>query len=454
VKLTEIAKIIDADMKGNNCDIDIKSISTDSRTIKKGELFIALKGNSFCGSDFISNAVKKGASAIITDDISGPGKCVDVPLLFVKKSVDALSMIAKAHRDTFDIPFICIVGSNGKTTTKELLSHILASKFRVLKTEENYNNQIGVAKTLLRLKKHDIAVIETGTNSPGEIAYNGKIINPDIVITLNIGRSHLAGLKTIQGVFREKIAMVKSLKKGGTWIRNCDDKALLKYNRKGIKTIDFAIKNKKTCYRAEDITCVNKGMEFTLKGKKVFLPLLGAHNVYNCLAAIAAAAIFLNHDTIIKTLASFRPAPMRMQVSSCNNFIIINDAYNANPDSLESAVYTLKELHSLGRKMLVCADMLELGKRSGVIHQACGRFIAQSGAIDKLILFGQQAAYTCKGALEAGMKKRNIIKLKDKNDIVCFLKKHVSENDIVLVKGSRSMKMEEVVRGLLDSHRT
>jgi UDP-N-acetylmuramoyl-tripeptide--D-alanyl-D-alanine ligase len=454
VKLTEIAKIIDPEIKSINRDIDIKSISTDSRTIKRGELFIALKGDSFRGSDFISNAVRKGASAVITDDHSASGKYFGIPLLIVKNAKDALSMIARAYRKSFDIPFICIVGSNGKTTTKELLSHILASKYRVLKTEQNHNNQIGVAKTLLRLEDHDIAVIEAGTNSPGEIAYSGKIINPDVVITLNIGRSHLAGFKSIQGVFQEKIKMVESLKKGGIWIRNCDDKSLFKYSRRGIKTIDFAIKNKKSCYKAENITCVNKGMEFAVNGKKVFLPLLGVHNVYNSLAAIAAASIYLDCDTIIKTLVSFRPALMRMQVSYSNNVTIINDTYNANPDSLQSAISALKGLNGPGRKMLVCADMLELGKRSSAIHEACGRFIAKSGTIDKLVLFGQQTAYTCKGALDAGMKKKDIIRLRYKKDIVCFLKKHASENDIVLVKGSRSMKMEEVVQGFLDGRRT
>ena len=454
MKLTKIAAIANAKISGLEKDIDIKSISTDSRTVKKGELFIAIKGQSFNGGNFISDAVKKGALAVMVDDHSSESQSIDVPLLAVESAKHALILIAKAHRDKFRIPFICIVGSNGKTTTKDLLSHMLQAEFKVLKTEENHNNQIGVAKTLLRLKDQDIAVIEAGTNSPGEIAYHSRIISPDIVITTNIGMSHLQGLKNRTGVFREKIAMVESLPKAGVWIKNLDDKMLSPVSYEGIKEIGFAIKNKDAEYRAEHISYKSDSTAFMLRGKKFYSPLLGTHNVYNALGAIAAAGLFMDQRLIQKSLSCFSPTPGRMEVFKCNGFKIINDTYNSNPASLKSAVSALKNIKGKGRKFFVCADMLELGKRSAAIHHSCGRFIAKSGTIDKLVLFGRHAGYTCKGALKGGMKKKDIIEFKDKSGIADFLKEQASEKDVVLVKGSRSMKMEEVVHGLLDSHKT
>ena len=448
MKLKDIIKAVNAKVTGLNNDFNIDSISTDSRTIKKGELFIALNGKHFCGGDFISDAVKKGALAVVAEDSIRARKCIKVPLLVVENAEDALSLIAKAHRDTFHIPFICVVGSNGKTTTKDLLGHILKVKFKVLKTDGNYNNQIGIAKTLLRLKDHDIAVIEAGTNSLGEIARSSRIIRPDIVITTNIGMSHLAGLKTVSGVLKEKIAMVESLPKGGVWIKNLDDKVLAPRNYKGIKTLGFAIENPSAQYRAESITYTDAGIKFFLGKKDFFIPLLGRHNIYNSLAAIAASSIFMEQELIQESLSSFSATPKRMQIYRCNNFKIINDTYNSNPDSLKSAISALKELGECGRNFFVCADMLELGKKSSALHSACGRFIARSGAVDRLILFGRYACDTGKGALNGGMKKNNIIEFKDKNKIVSFLKKQIAENDTVLVKGSRSMKMEEVVEEL------
>ena len=452
MKLKDIIKAVNAKVIGLNNDLSIDAISTDSRTIKKGELFIALNGKSFCGNDFISDAVKKGASAVIADDQISAHKRINVPLLIVENSKDALSAIAKAHRDAFRIPFICVVGSNGKTTTKDLIAHILKARFKVLKTDENCNNEIGIAKTLLRLKDHDIAVVEAGTNFSGEIAYSSRIIKPDIVITTNIGMSHLAGLKSISGVLEEKMAMVESLSKRGVWIKNLDDKALFARKYKNVKTVGFAIDNGSAQYRAESITHTDAGIKFSLRKKDFFIPLLGRHNIYNCLAAIAASSIFMDQELIKKSLSSFSATPKRMQIYRCNNFKIINDTYNSNPDSLKSAVSALKELGECGRKFFVCADMLELGKRSSALHNACGRFIAKSGAIDKLILFGRYACNISKGALNGGMKKSNIIEFKDKNKIVFFLKEQIAENDTVLIKGSRSMKMEDVVEKLIASY--
>jgi UDP-N-acetylmuramoyl-tripeptide--D-alanyl-D-alanine ligase len=453
VKLTDIINITRAEARGIRHNIDIGRISTDSRTINRGELFIALDGKNFCSNDFITDAVNKGASAVIANE-----RCVisgnkDTPLLIVKNTRDALSSIAKAHRELFKIPFICIVGSNGKTTTKDLISHILGTRFNVLKTEENHNNQIGIAKTLLKLENHDMAVIEAGTNSPGEIAHSAKVIRPDIVVTTNIGMSHLEGLKTIDGILREKMAMVEALRTNGagTWVKNLDDKALSTIGYEALNTIGFAIRNKNARYNAEGISCRNDGMEFSIKGECFFIPLVGVHNIYNSLAAIAVTELFMERDAIRQALFSFNPVSKRMQIQRCGSFKVIDDTYNANPNSLECAVAALKDLTGCRKRFFVCADMMELGENSRAIHYDCGKFIARSEAIDSLILFGQYAVNVAQGAIEYGMNKDHIIEAKEKTEIVDFLKQNLAENDVVLIKGSRSMKMEEVVHGLFDS---
>jgi UDP-N-acetylmuramoyl-tripeptide--D-alanyl-D-alanine ligase len=445
-KLKDIIKATNANVTGAASGIDIKSISTDSRTLRRGALFVALKGKKFNSLDFIKDAVRKGASSVMVDKSQICLQQIGVPVLAVNDTEQALGLIAALYRKRFNIPIIAVVGSNGKTTTKNMLGHALSNRFNVLKTEENLNNKIGVAKTLLRLRKgHEIGIIESGTNSPGEIEYAGRIIKPDIVVTTNIGRSHLQGLSTKAGVLKEKIAMVECLEKRGVWIRNCDDKFLMKRNYKNIEIVDFGIANKAAKYRAEDIRHKGQGMEFRV-GKDIFyIPLLGTHNVYNSLAAIAAASLFTDTDTIRKALFSFKAVSMRMQVQDCGRFKIINDAYNANPDSFRCAVSALREFKTAGKRIFVAADMLELGNQSERLHFLAGKFLARSRAADILAAFGQYAPALTRGAVSAGMKKTNVKAFKDKKDIIGFLKKTIKDGDTMLVKGSRGMKMEEII---------
>ncbi|MFA5068548.1 MAG: UDP-N-acetylmuramoyl-tripeptide--D-alanyl-D-alanine ligase [Candidatus Omnitrophota bacterium] len=448
MKLSGIIKTINARLLGSGRDYIVSSFSTDSRTINPGEIFVALNGKNFQGRDFISDAVKKGAAAVITDSFPARYMPEDIPVLLVEKAEDALALIAKKHRQAVDIPLICVVGSNGKTTTKDLLSHILGMRYKVLKTEANYNNLIGVSKTLLNLKDHDIAVVEAGTNSPGEISLSGGIIKPDIVITTNIGMSHLKGLKTLSGVLEEKIAMVEALPKSGVWVKNLDDKMLRMVKYKGIKEIGFAIKSKEAGFRAENIRLRSNGTGFCLSGEDFFLPLIGVHNVYNGMAAIAVSSLFMGRDLIREAMLSFRASPGRMQVIVCRGFRLINDTYNANPTSLMCAVSALNSHGRQGRNYIVCADMLELGSKADKLHYACGKFIAKSKTADTLILFGRHISNMAKGAFDGGMKRSDIKIFKDKGEITVFLKGRIAKGDSVLIKGSRSMRMEEIVDGL------
>jgi UDP-N-acetylmuramoyl-tripeptide--D-alanyl-D-alanine ligase len=443
--LKDIIKATGAKARGNDFQFDVKSISTDSRCTKKDGLFIALNGKNFMGADFIEDAVNKGAIAVMLDKTKKFPKNLSVPYLIVDDTQVALGVIAGMYRKRFRAPFIAVVGSNGKTTTKDMLAHILGENFNVLKTDENYNNKIGVAKTLLGFKGHDMAIIESGTNMPGDIEYAAKIIRPDIVVTTNIGLSHLQGLKNTEGVLKEKIAMVECLEKSGVWIRNCDDNALMKKEYENIKTVDFGIKNKEASFRAEAIRSNDKGTRFCIEKKDFFVPVLGMHNVYNSLAAIAASSLFMDLNSIKKRLKSFKGTAMRMQVQDCNGFKIINDAYNANPDSFKCAVETLKEFKSAGKRIFVCADMLELGEEAENFHYLSGQFLAESNAADILVVFGKHAAAIARGALEAGMNKNSIKEFHDKKHISDFLKNTITDGDTVLVKGSRAMKMEETI---------
>lgn len=428
-----------------HCDTNVKidAVSTDSRCIKKNELFIALKGKKSDGTKFIGKAAERGALAAVVekeDEVSA-----QIPVIRVEDTLKALSDLAKAHRKKFHIPVIGIVGSNGKTTTKDMLGFILRKKLNVLKTQDNLNNKIGVASTLLRLRDEEIAVIEVGTSLIGEIEYNSAVLAPTVVITTNIGVAHLKGLRSREGVLREKIAMVRSLDKGGVWIRNCDDEMLLKEDHEDIKIIDFGIKNKRADFKAEKITQTVQGMKFFLNGKVIRLPLLGVHNVYNALAAIAAASLFMEIGEIRDAFAGFKAPSMRMEAVNCGDFTIINDAYNSNPVSFECAVALFKEYKSKGKKIICCADMLELGENSEKFHYDCGSFLARKKAADFLIIFGDKALFIAKGATDNGMDKNHIKVFTEKKDIPPFLRQILTKGDIVLVKGSRGMEMEEIV---------
>lgn len=440
-------------------DLKAKGISTDSRTIRKGELFIAIKGKHFDGSAFINEAKRKGAIGTVGPE--GVKAISGFPLIEVKDTQKALGSIAKAHRDRFSIPIIAIAGSNGKTTTKDMIARILKERFKVLKTNENENNKIGVARTLLGLKDQEVAVIELGTDSCGEIKYHCDILRPEVAVITNIGPSHLQGLKDIKGVLKEKIALVESLGRDGTWIKNADDDMLsrAKVSEAPPRIITYGIKKKKLNFKAQNIKQTKSGIEFKLKtflkhgppcSNNVFdnatiaLPIFGVHNVYNALAAVASCALFVDIQTMQKALSDFRGLEMRMQILHTNSFVVINDVYNSNPLSLGCAVSVLKDYPAFGRRIAVCADMLELGKDSERWHYQSGQLLAERG-IDWLITFGNKSRHIAKGAIDNGMDKERVAMFRDKNKIISFLHSIIGKGDVVLIKGSRAMKMEEVL---------
>ncbi|NQT90129.1 MAG: UDP-N-acetylmuramoyl-tripeptide--D-alanyl-D-alanine ligase [Candidatus Omnitrophica bacterium] len=452
------------------CRARAKGVSTDSRTIRRGELFIALNGENFNGAKFIGQAIRRGALAVImseTDSLPAAKLRRQVPLIVVKEARRALSAICKAHRDRFDIPIIAITGSNGKTTTKDMIAHMLGKRFKVLSTTGTENNKVGAAQLLLRLKDQDFVVIEVGTNSCGEIRYHSAILRPDMAIVTNIGPSHLEGLKSLEGVLKEKIALVESLGPKGVWVKNCDDKILAGKSYKGLKVISYGIDKEKVDFKASDIRQTEDGIEFSVKvsllpglparktaGSQAIkrakprvlrfrVPVFGKHNVYNMLAAIAACSPYMGVKAMQKALADFKAEEQRMEVLSGRGFTVINDCYNSNPLSFECAVRALKDYPAPGKRIVVAGDMLELGQTSDRLHYDSGRLLA-SEKIDMLLTFGGRAGSIAKGALEKGMSREAVTVFKKKQGIAPFLSRVISKGDVVLIKGSRGMKMEEV----------
>lgn len=385
---------------------EIKGVSTDTRTIQPGDLFIPLIGEKYDGKKFIPDALKKGAA-----------------VLEAKDGLQALQRLAAYHRSKFKIPVIGITGSVGKTTTKDMLASILSQKFPVLKNEENFNNQIGVPLTLLKLrKKHRTAVIEMGMQRAGEIAELTKIVRPTIAIITNIGEAHLEFLKTKKKVVSAKAEIFNLLRKNDYAVINQDDEYFehLKNRVKGHRVITFGILEK------ADVTTKDlSGIKF---------PLPGEHNIYNALAAIAAAKILkIKKASSKKGLENFKPSSKRMEVVNREDGVkIINDTYNANPQSMAAALRTLASIE--GRKIAVLGEMLELGKRARSAHQRILR-LAHHLKIDRVFTLGE----LWPAISHAEKNKKNLIKK---------LKKYICLHDIILVKGSRAMRMEEVVNAL------
>jgi UDP-N-acetylmuramoyl-tripeptide--D-alanyl-D-alanine ligase len=453
MKARDIAKITGGKLLGGRPDagIDVSRISTDSRSMAKGDIFLALSGPNFDGNDFVCEAFRKGSSGAIAERFdratlsAGAGRV----MIKVKSGSAALAAIAARHRAGFRIPVICVTGSNGKTTVKDMTAFALSKRFKVLKNEGTKNNRIGVPQTLLKLaRSHDACVLELGTNHPGEIRALAAIARPTIAVITNVGPSHLEFLKDLDGVYREKKEILKFVDKSGTVIVNGDDAYLSKVKGSRPRVVRFGLK-KSNAFNADIVSTDKDHIAFLLNGSEgIELNMLGVHNVYNALAAIAVAdRLGIDHGAIKRALAAFRPAAMRLNLVSAGGIEIINDSYNSNPLSMQTAVEAMKQRPARAR-WVVSGDMLELGRKSAYFHSMAGRMIASAG-IEGLLTFGDLSRYTLSAALGAGMDEENLWHCVTHDEIVDTLKRVVQRGDVVLVKGSRSMRMERVVESLL-----
>jgi UDP-N-acetylmuramoyl-tripeptide--D-alanyl-D-alanine ligase len=434
--------------------MEIKGVSIDSRTIKEGELFVAIKGDRFDGHDFVPDVIKKGAWGALVERSALETKYGSLGglknILPVEDTIFALQEMSKRHRKKFVIPVIGITGSNGKTTTKEMLAGILKQRGPVLKNEGNLNNHIGVPLTLLKLDgRHKSAAIEMGMSALGEIDTLARLVSPDVGVITNIGPAHLEFLGTLGMVAQAKAELLGNLKSDGTAVLNADDRYFtpLKNACSG-RVLSFGIENRADVSASD----IRQGKDFTdmtigADGStvKVRLPAVGKHNIYNALAAAAAAtAVGMPLDAVKYGLEDFSPVAMRSELKQVKGRTVLADYYNANPGSVQAALETLISLRAGRKSVAVLGDMLELGETAADAHREVGRIAARLG-VDALITLGTFAKFINEGAIEAGMLKDCVISAGSHGEAAALLKERSKNGDAVLIKGSRGMKMEKIL---------
>jgi UDP-N-acetylmuramoyl-tripeptide--D-alanyl-D-alanine ligase len=432
-------------------------VSTDSRTIRPGELFCALRGENFDGHRFFAEALDRGArGAVVAHEVDASADPA-VVLIKVTDTLQALGDLALHWRRRHPIPLVAVVGSNGKTTTKEMIAAILGKKYKVMKNAGNLNNLIGLPLSLLTINStYGVAILEMGMNRKGEILRLTEIADPDVGILTNIGPAHLEGLGSIEGVMEAKGELIKGMGARGRFVFNSDDARATEL-AKGFPGArqSFGIRNPADWQAAAIRTRADGGVTFQLQGPAgrtpVSLQVMGRHQVYNALAAAAASALLgAGIDDIKEGLEGFTPPAMRMELQVLGKGIkVINDAYNANPQSMEAALLTLGELAG-GRKIAVLGDMWELGAQAAEAHQELGRAVKEYG-VDLLFLLGRFAPQVAAGAEKAGMALQKIRIGEDHRSVGLMLARTVKKGDWVLVKGSRIMRMEEIIKELREA---
>jgi UDP-N-acetylmuramoyl-tripeptide--D-alanyl-D-alanine ligase len=457
ITVKEILEATGGNLLQGDPAVQIDSLCTDSRSIKEDDFFVPIIGENFDGHKFIQSALESGALGSLTQ--------YDIPInsegivIRVKDTLKALWDIARYYRSRFDIKVIAVTGSAGKTTTKDMIYEVLSKNFNVLKTQGNFNNHIGLPLTLLNLsKEYQIAVVEMGMNNFGEISNLTKIARPDIGVITNIGTAHIGNLGSRQNILKAKMEILDGMNPDGMMVLNGDDDLLwgLRDSLK-VKTLYFGTREG-VDIQAQDIktneseksSCKIKfeGAEYNLE---IFVP--GIHNIYNALSAIAIGLNFgVALEDMIDAIGEFKSGKMRMNVLKLNEDIkIINDTYNANPDSMEAALIALKDMKAK-RRIAVLGDMLELGELSMKLHRELGKKVAQNG-MDYLITLGQQAKYIAEGAIEEGMPSKQVIDFREPKEIIDYIQNLLMPGDAALIKGSRGMKMEQIVDKISQSRK-
>lgn len=447
--LHQIASMIGIDCTQNQ-NVHITGVTIDSRKIEKGNLFVPFRGEHTDGHVYVEQAISNGAAASLWQkDVANPPQ--NVPLLIVDDILLALQTLAESYLAQTSAKVVGITGSNGKTTTKDITASILSKKYKVHKTEGNFNNHIGLPLTILSMEEDtEIAVLEMGMSSKGEIELLSKLAKPEIAIITNIGESHLLDLGSREAISEAKLEITKGLKDAGVVIYHGEEPLLHeKLSKSDYQILSFGRGENNTIYPLQ----IEAGTDETrfstnLYPQELVIPVLGNHNVLNAMAAILVAReLHVDFPSIKEGLLDLKITNMRMEmVEGSKGEKIINDAYNASPTAMRAAINLVCELTGFENKYLVLGDMLELGTEEIQFHRMIGESI-QPDCIDKLFTYGELANHIAEGA-KGILKDGNIHSFLDKNELINELKKHVKEKDLVLVKASRGMKLEEVVQAL------
>lgn len=439
IYVKDIIKVCGGKLIYGNSELELKDFSKDTRTIKKGDVYVAIKGENFDGNIFIDDAFEKGATISLTDDKKYTKEHKNKTLIYVKNTVEALQKLASYKRDLYDIPVIAVTGSVGKTTTKEMIYDVVSEKYKTLKTEGNYNNEIGLPLSILRLTDEKVMVLEIGMNSLGEIALLSKIAKPTIAVITNVGTAHIGKLGSRKNILKAKLEILEGLKENGSIIIN-NDNDLLNRNKHKIpsiyKQITFGI-NTYSDYNANDI----EKDTFTINSsKKIQIKILNNAFIYNSLCAYTVGKILgISDDKIIKGIENFKTEGSRLNKTLLKkNITLIDDSYNASYESVKESISYLNNI-SENNKIIVLGDMLELGKYSKKIHKELGKLLLKTN-IDNIVLIGNNIRYA---------KVKNAKYFKTNKEGIKYIKSILKPNHTILLKASRDANFEEIVDVLI-----
>ncbi|PCF86060.1 UDP-N-acetylmuramoyl-tripeptide--D-alanyl-D-alanine ligase [Staphylococcus intermedius] len=450
ITLKQLAEWIDCDIDAQHLDVEIKGVTIDSRHIQKGQLFIPFKGENVDGHQYCEQALRDGASATFFQKDSSITAPTNGPVIFVENTLTALQQLAKAYLQHVAPTVIAVTGSNGKTTTKDMLENVLSGKFHVQKTQGNYNNEIGMPLTILQLNEDtEVSILEMGMSGFHEIELLSNIAQPDFAVITNIGESHMQDLGSREGIAKAKFEIVSGLKSEGYFIYDGDEPLLHSH----VETLTTAHQVSVGLSANNDMQCqmvshLEEGITFTVNHDVTYrIPILGEHNMRNATIAITVGRIMgLTDEQIQQQFTSLKLTDMRMQkFMTPNGAMVINDAYNASPTSMKAAIDTLS--HMKGDTILVLGDVLELGEQSLQLHASVGKYLENKG-IDQLYTFGEGAM----AIHENGKGYVNeAIHFDQKDKLIRYLTSIVEQNSVVLVKASRGMHLEEVVEALVQT---
>lgn len=447
LKLTDIIKNIGAEC--DYCgDMMITGVSTDTRTIQSGDLFIALSGDKFDGHNYISVAEQNGAAAVIcSKEVE-----TSLPVLMVDDTLLAYHRLASYYRTLLGVKIVAVTGSNGKTTTRDMTKTVLASKFNVYSTEKNFNNEIGLPRTVLGLDdSYDIAILEMGMNHLGEISRLTNIAKPDVAMITNVGKAHIGNLGSQENILKAKLEILEGLNKDGLLILNGDDKLLFGADTGAFKKQFTGIENSGAAILASDLKAENGRTYFTVKygenEAKGFIPVLGKYNVLNALEAMLCGIHFgIDLETAFSALENYQSVSMRCESEEINGIVFVKDYYNSSPDSARVALEALSSYAKGGKTVALLGEMLELGEFSEKEHYNLGK-MCEKNNIGYAFFTGDDYK-----AFKEGMPENSkAFPKEDKEKMIEEIKvfsSNLKAGDAVLVKGSRGMKMEEVFDSL------
>lgn len=447
ITVKKIVEICNGKLLSGEKNIEIETYSKDTRTLKKGDMYLGIRGEKINGNDYVQQAFINGAIGCIIDenvDTEILNRYKEKVVIKVDDTIKAIQELAKYKRSLYNVPVIAVTGSVGKTSTKDIIANVLEQKFKVLKTEGNMNNHIGLPMTLLKLKDHTAVVVEMGMNHFGEISLLTNIAKPTGCVITNIGTSHIGNLGSRENILKAKLEILEGLDKSGFVLINNDNDLLHEWAKeeKKYKIYTYGLENN-SIYMAKKITILENSSNFEINGIKGNVPVGGIHFVYNATCAFAIGDILsVEKEKIIKGISEFKLTAKRMEIETIkNNIKVINDSYNASYDSMKAALEVMQNTEA-PRKIAILGDMLELGEYSKELHEKVGEQVVKN-KIDVLITIGKNAKNISNKARELGMDK--IYAFDNVNEAILNIEKIIKSKDLVLLKASNSMNFSKIL---------